>query len=162
MFIAKTDYTLNKKNKDAIVCKTAVGNYVLLKREDFASDDEFEKWKAWSDEDYHISENATRRTSRKNVMLSEKLDNEISCPSAEEMLCEKLDGLERIDNVCRIKDLLTETQYLRLWLYGVKGISMPKIAKLEGVSTSCVSSSIYGARNKIKKRLSEFTEQLKA
>ncbi len=59
MYIAKTDYTLNRKNKDAIVCKTAVGNYVLLKREDFANDEEFEKWKAWSDEDYHISENAT-------------------------------------------------------------------------------------------------------
>lgn len=158
MFIAKTDYTLNRKNKDAIVCKTAVGNYVLLKREDFASDEEFEKWKAWSDEDYHINENATRRTSRKNVMLSEKLDNELCGLSAEDILCEKLDILERIDKVCRIQELLTETQYRRLWLYAVKGISMPKIAKLEGVSVSCVSSSIYGARKKIKKRLSKFTK----
>ena len=56
MFIAKTDYTLNRKNKGAIVCKTAVDSYVLLKQEDFASEEEFEKWKAWSDEDYHISE----------------------------------------------------------------------------------------------------------
>ncbi len=158
MFIAKTDYTLNRKNKNAIVCKTGVGSYVLLKREDFANDEEFEKWKAWSDEDYHIEENATRRTSRKNVMLSEKLDNELCCLSVEDMLCEKLDNLERIDKVCRIKELLTETQYRRLWLYAVKGISMPKIARMEGVSVSCVSSSIYGARKKIKKRLSEFTK----
>lgn len=158
MFIAKTDYTLNRKNKDAIVCKTAVGNYVLLKREDFGSDEEFEKWKIWSDEDYHVEKNANRRTSRKNVMLSEKVDNECYCVSAEDILCEKLDSLERIDKVFRIKELLTETQYRRLWLYGVKGISMPKIAQMEGVSTSCVSSSIYGARKKIKKRLREFTK----
>lgn len=117
MFIAKTDYTLNRKNKDAIVCKTAVGNYVLLKQENFASDEEFEKWKAWSDEDYHIEENATRRTSRKNVMLSEKVDNEICYLSAKDTLCEKLENLERIDKVCRIKELLTETQYRRLWFY---------------------------------------------
>ena len=32
MFIAKTDYTLNRKNKDAIVCKTAVGSYVPVMR----------------------------------------------------------------------------------------------------------------------------------
>lgn len=153
MFIAKTDYTLNRKNKDVIVCKTAVGSYVFLKREDFASDEEFEKWKAWSDEDYHVEENATRRTSRKNVMLSDKIDNELCCLSAEDMLCEQLDNLERIEKVCRIKKLLTETQYRRLWLYAVKGISMPKIAKMEGVSVSCVSSSIYGARKKIIKRL---------
>lgn len=158
MFIAKTDYTLNRKNKNAIVCKTAVGSYVLLKREDFASDKEFERWKKWSDEDYHVEENATRRTSRKNVMLSDKIDNELCCISAEDILSEKLDSLERIDKVCQIKELLTETQYRRLWLYGVKGISMPKIAKMEGVSVSCVSSSIYGARKKIKKRLSEFTK----
>ena len=43
MFIAKTDYTLNRKNKDAIVCKTAVGSYMLLKQEDFANDEEFEE-----------------------------------------------------------------------------------------------------------------------
>ena len=158
MFIAKTDYTLNRKNKNAIVCKTAVGNYVLLKREDFANDEEFEKWNAWSDEDYHLEENANRRTCRKNVMLSEKLDNEICCITAEDMLCEKLDNLEKIDKACQIKELLTETQYRRLWMYAVKDISMPKIAKLEEVSVSCVSSSIYEARKKIKKRLSEFTE----
>lgn len=153
MFIAKTDYTLNRKNKEAIVCKTAVGSYVLLKREDFASDEEFEKWKIWFDEHYHLEENATQRSKHKNVMLSEKVDNEISCSSAEDILFEKLDNLERIDKVCQIKELLTEIQYRRLWLYAVKGISMPKIAKLEGVSTSCVSSSIYGARKKILKRL---------
>ena len=74
------------------------------------------------------------------------------------MLCEKLDNLEKIDKACQIKELLTETQYRRLWMYAVKDISMPKIAKLEEVSVSCVSSSIYEARKKIKKRLSEFTE----
>ena len=131
---------------------------MLLKREDFASDEEFEKWKAWSDEDYHISENATRRTSRKNVMLSEKVDNEICCLSAEDTLCEKLENLEHINKACRMKELLTEKQYRSLWLYDFKGISMPKIALMEGVSVSCVSCSIYGARKKIKKRLSELSK----
>lgn len=140
------------------ICKTAVGNYVLIKRENFASDEDFYKCKVLSDEDYHLEKNATQRSKHKNVMLSEKLDNEICCLSAEDVFCEKLYSLERIDKVCRIKNLLPQTQYRRLLLYGVRDISIPKIAKMEGVGTSCVFSSIYGDRKKIKKRLSEFVE----
>ena len=39
----KNGLHFEQKNKDAIVCKTAVGSYMLLKQEDFANDEEFEE-----------------------------------------------------------------------------------------------------------------------
>lgn len=56
MFDRKSVYALNKKDKDVIVYRDADGNINRLTRADFASEEEFLKWKAWSDEDYHGTE----------------------------------------------------------------------------------------------------------
>lgn len=56
MFNRKSSYALNKKDPDAIVYMDANEVIVRLTREDFASEKEFLKWKALSDEDYHTSE----------------------------------------------------------------------------------------------------------
>lgn len=56
MFNRKSIYALNKKDPDAIVYMDANEVIVRLTREDFASEKEFLKWKALSDEDYHASE----------------------------------------------------------------------------------------------------------
>ena len=56
MFNRKSSYALNKKDPDAIVYMDANEVIVRLTREDFASEKEFLKWKALSDEDYHASE----------------------------------------------------------------------------------------------------------
>ena len=56
MFNRKSIYALNKKDPDAIVYMDANEVIVRLTREDFASEEEFLKWKALSDEDYHVSE----------------------------------------------------------------------------------------------------------
>ena len=53
MFDRNSDYALNKKDPDAIVCKSATGIHIRLTRADFSSAEEFEKWKRWSDENYH-------------------------------------------------------------------------------------------------------------
>lgn len=58
MFDRNSDYALNKKDPDAIVCKSATGIHIRLTRMDFANDEEFLKWKSWSDEDYHSQEKA--------------------------------------------------------------------------------------------------------
>ena len=50
MFDTQSVYALNKVNKTAIVCPSATGDHVHLAREDFASEEEFAFWKAWSDE----------------------------------------------------------------------------------------------------------------
>ncbi len=158
MFIKKTDYYLNKGNKGAIVYRNAAGKTIELKREDFSSDEEFEHWKAWSDEDYHQEENATRRTTRKNWALNEYIDMYVWSASAEDLLLERQDKMNNVDKVVKIKELLTETQYRRLWLYCVLGLNMRQIGEKEGISTSGVSNSIYGAKKKILKKLGNLTK----
>ena len=45
MFDTKSDFALNKFDKDAIVCPSATGVHIRLTREDFASEEEFLRWK---------------------------------------------------------------------------------------------------------------------
>ena len=52
MFDKKNDYFINKREADSIVCKSVTGTYIRLTREDFSSEEEFQKWKEWSDKDY--------------------------------------------------------------------------------------------------------------
>ena len=56
MFNRKTSYALNKKDANAIVYMDANENIIRLTREDFTSEEEFQKWKSWSDENYHTEE----------------------------------------------------------------------------------------------------------
>ena len=56
MFNKKSSYALNKKDPDAIVYMDANEVIVRLTCKDFASEEEFLKWKSLSDEDYHASE----------------------------------------------------------------------------------------------------------
>ena len=57
MFNRKSIYALNKKDPDAIVYMDANEGIIRLTREDFASEEEFLKWKSWSDENYHTEDN---------------------------------------------------------------------------------------------------------
>lgn len=52
MYSTNSDYAVNKNDPEAIVCRSVTGGNVRLTHEDFASDEEFEKWKHWSDNDY--------------------------------------------------------------------------------------------------------------
>ena len=56
MLDRKSIYSLNKANSDAIVYIDAEGHTIHLTRQDFATAEEFEKWKAWSDENFHTEE----------------------------------------------------------------------------------------------------------
>ena len=56
MFNRKSSYALNKKDASAIVYIDANENIIRLIREDFASEEEFQKWKSWSDENYHTED----------------------------------------------------------------------------------------------------------
>ena len=57
MFNRKSIYALNKKDPDAIVYMDANEVIIRLTREDFASEEEFLKWKSWSDGNYHTEDN---------------------------------------------------------------------------------------------------------
>lgn len=56
MFNPKSDYALNKKDQDAIICPSATGVHIRLTREDFISEEEVQQWKEWSDKNYHQTE----------------------------------------------------------------------------------------------------------
>lgn len=60
MYDRKSDYALNKQDRDAIMCGSVTGVHIRLTRSDFSSEEEFQKWKAWSDRDYHTAEKAGR------------------------------------------------------------------------------------------------------
>ena len=71
MFNRKSSYALNKKDPDAIVYMDANEVIVRLTREDFASEREFLKWKALSDEDYHASEKEAHVYANHTLALDE-------------------------------------------------------------------------------------------
>ena len=48
MFDSKSDFALNKLDRDAIVCRSVTGIHIRLTREDFASEVEFLRWKVWA------------------------------------------------------------------------------------------------------------------
>ena len=56
MFQTKTQFALNKKDKDAIVFYDADTKPIRLTVNDFASEEEFARWKAWYLEDLRKEE----------------------------------------------------------------------------------------------------------
>lgn len=60
MFDNDNLYVLNKKDRNALIYRDSMGNISRLTRNMFDSDEEFEYWKKWSDEDYHDEEKEDR------------------------------------------------------------------------------------------------------
>ena len=54
-----------------------------------------------------------------------------------------------------IKEILSETQFRRLWMRYVDGLKLREIAEIESVSRSCVSDSIISAKRRIKQKISK-------
>ena len=71
MFDKKSDYALNKLDRDAIVYKSASGVHIRLTRADFASEGEFLRWKDWSDDSYCEIEKADASYSKHTCSSSE-------------------------------------------------------------------------------------------
>ena len=74
MFDPKSDYALNKKDPEAIVCPSATGVHIRLTRADFASEDEFQRWKNLSDKDYEDMEKAGRYFYDNCVQMDDRVD----------------------------------------------------------------------------------------
>ena len=157
MFDPKSDYALNKMAPEAIVCKSATGEHIRLTRKDFSSDEEFIRWKKWSDEDYHTEIKAGRDFYDNNVPLKEDIDSE--CMSAEDVLFAPLLAQEAEERrrlcVQQIKDVLTETQFRRFWMYYADAMTVEEIADMEHIAHQNVSKSIRAAWKKIKKFLGQ-------
>ena len=115
-----------------------------MTRDDFESEEEFRKWKTWSDSQYHETEKSGRSYQ----------DHKLPLFDEEGTYGDVMDEENRYDellNLCR--KLLTKTQLRRFWLYAVKKMTEQEIADMEGVGQRRVSASIKTAKDKIVKFL---------
>ena len=129
MFDKRSDYALNKLDKEAIVYPSVTGVHIRLTREDFASEEEFLYWKKLSDV-------STEDAFFVPLMAAEQRER-------------------RIALLQKIKDALTETQYRRLWMYCVEEMNETEIAQAEHVGQPRVCRSLCRAKIILKKIFSE-------
>ena len=157
MFDRKSDFALNKKDPDAIVCKSSTGVHIRLTRLDFASPEEFEKWKAWSDRDYHEIERQDHIYHNHVLTVEELAGIVLATLSPEEEVIDKQDRAEW-EQLCQqlrdaLKNQLTPAQRRRLWLYAVDGLTEAEIAGMEQVRQQNISKRINAAKKSLKKFL---------
>ena len=150
MFDKHCDYALNRLDKGAIVCQSVTGDPIRLTPDQFSSVEEFNHWKAWSDDDYHKIQLAGRNDDS-CLPFSERLDAVV--PSAEDVffapLLEKEQREKATSLLAQVKGILTETQYRRLWKSCVERKTVIQIAQDENVTEPSVSESITRAKEKI-------------
>ena len=155
MFDRKSDYALNKKDPEAIVCKSSTGVHIRLTQLDFASEEEFQKWKHWSDEDYHNTEKADHVYSNHTVPVDKLVEVPITVISPEDKLMEVFSRQEREDMYHRLEagleTHLTPAQRRRLWMYCVDGLSVEEIAGVEQKRHQSISECLQAAKEKIRK-----------
>ena len=158
MFDTKSDYALNKMTPDAIVYMDATGELTRLTQADFSSPEEFQRWKAWSDESYHQIENASIAFYKHTLSLHGLSEKTISVQSPEDTLIDALEQKER-ENMRRmlidgLDSCLTPVQRRRLWLSCVYGLTVRQISQTENVNFQNVAKSIVAAKKKLQKILS--------
>ena len=154
MFDPKSDYALNKVAPDAIVYTDSNGILIRLTPDDFSSLEEFLRWKVWSDEDYHTTENEEHIFSNHKYSLSEQA---AAVQSPEDAMVEAQEERERQELrhllMAGLDSCLTPAQRRRLWLYCVDGLSEEAIALAEDVKQQSISECLWRAKEKIKKFL---------
>ena len=159
MFDKKSEYALNKHDQDSIIY-ISVSGHIRLTRADFSSAEEFLKWKAWSDEDYHEREKSGRSFNDNRVDLNECLDVVGAVQSAEDEFFSELlkadaqaeEKALREKRLAALKAILNAKQYRRIWLYYAERKSVTEIARLEGVTKASISLSLARAIKKISKK----------
>jgi len=154
MFKKDSLYSINKKNPDAVVYKFADGTESRITRADFATEEEFLAFKAWSDEDFHGEENLDHREANHIVSAESLSEAALSVPAVDVVMERKHQRAEErrkaSDKVVRLKDKLTETQFRRLWMYYVDELTLDEIGEIEGNTHQAISKSIIAAEKKIK------------
>lgn len=157
MFDTKSDFALNKFDRDAIVCRSVTGIHIRLTRADFASEEEFLRWKVWSDGDYYDTEKDGRDFYDNGIPLDPHVDKLGAVPSIEAGILAALDAAEASAEQARrtvilmeqIRACLTETQYRRLWMLHARKMNVTAIARAEGISKASASRSITAALKNI-------------
>ena len=157
MFNPKSDYALNKMDPNAIVYIDAAGTVTRLTLADFSSPEEFQRWKAWSDNDYHKIDNADVTFSKRTLSLHGLSEQVIAVQSPEDILIMLQEQQER-EELRRllmkgVNSCITQSQRRRLWLYCVEGLSEEAIALAENVRQQSISECLSRAKENLKKFL---------
>ena len=133
MFHKKSDFAENRRNPNRIVYQTVNGP-IHLTRQDFDSEAEFQRWKEWSDQNYHEMEQENRFSDRH---------------ARAEGVSEQALQIQSFQLAYQYgKRTLTKTQQRRLALYA-RGMKVGELAKAEGVPHQDISKSIAAAKRKL-------------
>lgn len=155
MFNPKSDYALNKIDPEAIIYTDSWGTLVQLTLEDFASPEEFQRWKEWSDNDYHKTDNADTLFSKRALSLHSLSERAVISQSPEDVLVEAQELREIQELRCLLTEgldtCLTATQRRRLCLHCVCRLTVRQIARLEGTTHQGIVKSIKAAKKNIGK-----------
>lgn len=162
MFDRKSDYSLNKQDPEAIVCKSVTDIHIRLTRYDFSSPEEFETWKRWSDEDYHEIERQDHIYHNHVLALDALADVVLDVLSPEEEITDRQDRMEREQVYQAIRNALetqlTPAQHRRLWLYYVEDLTIEEIAGRDHIRHQNVSKRIHAAKKILKNFLEKWVQ----
>lgn len=139
---------MNRNQEEDRIVYRGVKEIVVLKDTDFASAEEFYKWKMLLE-----NEKATISLSNKYIAVMKDLE---WLSDAESNGDEDIERAERIMGLA--KRVLTERQYRRLYSYVIEGKTLMEIGAIEGISHQNVCKSITAAKKKMKKILSRTTD----
>ena len=119
MFNRKSSYALNKKDPNAIVYMDANEAIIRLTREDFASEEEFLKWKSWSDGNYHTEDNQDVVEGKHNTSIDGLSEAAFSIPAIDVVMARTHINAEQrrgtFTIVSETTTTLPETQATRRW-----------------------------------------------
>lgn len=153
MFDPKSDYALNKMDPEAIVYIDSRGILIRLTVENFASPEEFQRWKEWSDGDYHKIDNVGVAFSKRTLSLHGLSEQAVAVRSPEDTLMEILEQQEREKMRRLLKEgldsCLTPAQRRRFWLHYVDGLTVRQIAEAEGVQHPIIVECLVAAKKKL-------------
>jgi hypothetical protein len=141
MYQKDSDYALNKRSEN-IVFSSADGPTIEITPADCP---DFDRWKAFSDEDYHAQELHDQRTTRKDVPLDED-----AIGSADEPFEDSFSPHTTNEAMAILEQCLTETQRRRYLLHVCDGLTIRRIASQELVDAMAIQHSIAAAEKKIK------------
>ena len=95
MFKKDSLYSINKKNPDAVVYKFANGEESRITRADFATEEEFLAFKAWSDEDLHIEDKREVLAGIRQVSIEDISEAAIATPAVDVVMEHQLQRSEQ-------------------------------------------------------------------
>lgn len=158
----QSDYAKNKYSSNIVYAGSdetiEITLEQFLKENPGMTEEDFNFWKNWSDEDYYITDRKDTNEAKHTVSIhSIEATELVSIPSAEEIVIEKLS--RESEKVYTMKDAevvlskLTDIQRRRFLMYEVYGMTFREIAHIEGVDHMAIIRSVEYAKRKIKKFL---------